>query len=245
MWRHAYQRLSSSVQPVIQRLDATDKHPLVYVTVGTAFCINQHYNPTFITCGHVVADGQGEPLRNLVTMGMYPGTGRRPAPAAAFSVLALDKELDIAVLEASKEAAVAVPVVFAEEVVQGGLSVASLGFPLPPSPEFSDGSGRLPIAKRLATGHVSTNEAQCVIPDWPWVDKSVLHYELNMFVYGGISGGPVFDLDGRVVGVSRGSQQEATSTAGYGYATRNIELFDVLERIHTTFTTEANPNAGQ
>ncbi|MFQ5891065.1 MAG: serine protease [Gemmatimonadota bacterium] len=231
MWRTACAELDTSVHPVLlkTRLESGAE---VWRVIGTAFCINQKYNPTFVTNAHVVIDPSGNQIahEDMALMALAPG-----GAAAGFSVMIVSKELDIAVCEASEEAAVARPVRFAEATpVAIGSAVASLGFPIPDLPELTPDGGSLYISERLATGFVSNNGTLVKMPNWEWTN-SLLHYEFNMLSYPGISGGPVFDIDAGVVGVNRGSRLHGDQVAAYAVGVRNAELLPFLTQHRIEF----------
>src|SRR5512145_638719 len=97
MWRPACAKLDKSVHPVLVK--AGSKGLNSWEVIGSAFCINQKYNPTFITNAHVVVDDDGNqiPDENLALLALAPG-----GAIAGFSVMLLSKELDVAVCEASR-----------------------------------------------------------------------------------------------------------------------------------------------
>jgi S1-C subfamily serine protease len=226
MWRPACAKLDKSVHPVLVKTGSKGGLDS-WEVIGSAFCINHKYNPTFITNAHVVVDDHGNqiPDASLALLALAPGGG-----IAGFSVMLLSKEFDVAVCEASKEAAVATPVSFAgSSPIEIGAAVASLGFPIPERPEVTPRGGTLYVSERLATGFVSNNGTLAKMPDWHWTDK-LLHYEFNMLSYPGISGGPVFDIEARVIGVNRGSRLHQGHVAAYAIGVRNEELLPLLSK---------------
>ncbi len=50
-----------------------------------------------------------------------------------------------------------------------------------------------------------------------------------MLAYGGISGGPLFNLDGIVVGMNRGSASVGDQVVAYSFALRNLEVCELLD----------------
>jgi S1-C subfamily serine protease len=153
----------------------------------------------------------------LVLAVLPPGGGQ--AVVAKLKLRDLTKEMDLAIIEASPEAAAVPPVTFApRDVLPIGAAVAATGFPIPDLPilDPSKGVGQLLISRRLATGYVSNYAAEGKTNDWPFVPDTLYHYETNMLTYGGISGGPVFDFNGRVVGLHRGGRthEECGSRVG-------------------------------
>lgn len=235
MWRTACKRLDHSVHPVLLRTPKTSTLPELWQTIGTAFAINHKYNPTFITNAHVILDADGNQISDddLAIYALTPEGG-----VAGFSPMIVAKELDIAVCEASKEAAVAVPVTFAStEPAAVGTAVASLGFPIPDAPEITPKGSHLYVSERLATGFISSTSRPAKMPEWPWSD-GLPHYEVNMFLYPGISGGPVFDQAGRVLGVNRGGRLHEKHVTAYGITVRNAELLPFLDQHHVEYMSE-------
>jgi S1-C subfamily serine protease len=143
----------------------------------------------------------------------------------------LEPGLDLAILDASPAAAIGKVMTFSDKApLQAGTAIASLGFPIPQAPVLTETGGRLSINLRLATGFISSPDYRGLFfQDAPWTTPDLQHYELNMFSYGGISGGPLFNLDGKIIGVVRGSLQYNQQVAAYTYSLRNEEVLEFLE----------------
>lgn len=229
MWERACGRLEGSVHAVITK--SLCEHEGISVpcwyTIGTAFAISLEPIPTFLTNAHVVTDDDGI-VREDLALVLFPPPGKGIADA---SVRILEKELDVAVLEGCEEAKRVKPVTFSGNAVEPmGVPVASLGFPIPDLPTTTaSGEGSLRLNRRLATGFLSNVNHFEQFPDFPWARSDLPHYELNMLAYGGISGGPLFNLDGIVVGMNRGSASVGGQVVAYSFALRNMEVCELLD----------------
>src|SRR6266851_1665680 len=109
MWRTACQRVDVSVHALVWFVvPKDDKTPRQFYTIGTAFCVSQN-PPVFLTAAHVIAEASGT-VRMLVLALLPPGGGQ--AVAAKLKLLDLTKEKDLAIIEASSDAAFVPPVTF-------------------------------------------------------------------------------------------------------------------------------------
>jgi S1-C subfamily serine protease len=224
-WETACERMTNSVHAVISKR-IVKGNPL-WITSGTAFLISLDPYPILVTNAHLVAD-KNRNLRPEIALGVfsYPS-----AAAAGLRVRVFAPELDLAILRASPEAAIGKVVTFSDRApLPRGAPVASLGFPIPAAPRLRESGGSLSINLRLATGFISSSDHTGLsFDDAPWTPNDLPYYELNMLSYPGISGGPLFNLDGTIVGVSRGSRTYNQQIAAYAYALRNREVLQLLE----------------
>jgi hypothetical protein len=53
-----------------------------------------------------------------------------------------------------------------------------------------------------------------------------------MLSYPGLSGSPVFDIEGRVIGINRGSALFLHNIASYAYAIQSPEIIECLGKNH-------------
>jgi S1-C subfamily serine protease len=224
-WEIACERMMNSIHAVIS--ESVFEGIPRWRTLGTAFLISLNPYPILITNAHVVADKTRNLRQGLaLTVFGYPS-----AAVAGLRVQVFAPELDLAVLRASPEAAIGKVVTFSNKVpLPRGAAIASLGFPIPETPKFTESRGNLRINLRLAAGFISANEfSGFVAQDYDWPPHDLLHYELYMLSYRGISGGPLFNIDGQVVGLIRGGQE------AYTYALRNSEVLQLLESNGVTY----------
>lgn len=228
MWRAAYKKILYSVHAVLLETPRSATQPRYWQTIGTSFAIKGRPNPLLITNAHVVCAPNGTPYdqKRLALAAMMP---ENKARVAGVAIISIAKNIDIAVLEASKEALDIVPAAFAQPVVLDiGTSVASVGFPIPPAPKLRPGGGSLDVIKRLATGYISSCDTK---PEFDQETTGLKHYEINMLSYPGLSGAPVFDINGSVVGMNRGNIAFGEgNVAAYAYAIRGIEIIEYLGR---------------
>jgi S1-C subfamily serine protease len=224
-WESAIERMKHGVHAVISK--GIFKGRPAWMTLGTAFLISLDPHPTLTTNAHVVADITLS-IRQELALGVfaYPS-----AAAAGLRVRMLEPGLDLAILDASPEAAIGKVMTFSDKApLPAGTAIASLGFPIPQAPVLTETGGRLSINLRLATGFTSSPDYRGLFfQDAPWTTPDLQHYELNMLSYGGISGGPLFNLDGKIIGVVRGGLQYNQQVAAYTYSLRNGEVLEFLE----------------
>lgn len=234
MWEPACERLVPSVHVVVSAYEFQQGGRDLQLAPwprGTCFLIND--GNQFLTNAHVALVEEGKPAPELGVAVFTPDPPNVDYYAAHVS--AEVPELDLALLE-TPETGHASPAVFAEdELLPMGRPIASLGFPLPYPVDSDDESVSVRITRRLATGHVSSpGETAATLESYPRREQ----YELSMFCYPGNSGGPCFDVEGRVTAVSRGTRMEGGSTAGYAYAIRNREIHHWLDQIGAEFTVD-------
>jgi S1-C subfamily serine protease len=228
MWRTAYKKILYSVHAVLLETPKSGTQPKYWQTIGTSFSIKGKPNPLLITNAHVVCNENGIPYneKHLALAAIMP---EGKAGVAGVGIRFIEKSLDIAVFEVSKEALDIVPATFAKPaVLEIGTAVASVGFPIPPKPKLRLGGGSLTIIKRLATGFISTHDMK---PEFDRESSELKHYEINMLSYPGLSGAPVFDIKGLVIGINRGNILISRDNfAAYAYAIRGPEIIEYLEK---------------
>jgi hypothetical protein len=227
MWRDACKKLKFKIHAVLLETPKLGNRPRCFNTLGTAFAIKGKPEPLFLTNAHVVCKDSGE-IRNekyLVLTAFLPGPS---AVQSYIRILHLEKTLDIAVVRALSGKDDISPVTFAEpSILERGTAVASIGFPIPPRPELYQGGGGLHVVQRLATGFISQPSIK---QHFPPAAKELEHYEINMLSYPGLSGAPVFNIEGLVIGMNRGSLLHKKNIAAYAYAIRAPEIIEFLQK---------------
>jgi S1-C subfamily serine protease len=227
MWRNACKRLYYSIHAVLLKTSRSGNTPLSWHTNGSCFRIKNEPEPLFITSAHVVLDEDNRPYdENDIALVLFL-PGKRAAPCSV-QIIFIEESSDIAVLRAAKEAQDTVPALFSEPcILEIGSAVASIGFPIPPPPETHLGGGRLKVIRRLSTGFISSAD---ISVNFNQATENLKHYEINMLTYPGISGAPVFDIHGLVVGINRGGLLVGQSYTAYAYAIRSPEIFACLRQ---------------
>jgi len=227
MWQKGCEQMLYSVGAILLKTPAAGNQPMRWNTIGTSFMIKGKPDLFFITNTHVICnkDGKDYNEKDLALVTFLPGPR---AAICGIKIEFVEKGLDIAVLSSSKEGEDAKPVLFAKPSVLGmGSSVASIGFPIPPAPKTIDSKrGSLTVVKRLSTGFISSIDFR---PNLGPAVADLGHYEINMLAYPGLSGAPVFDINGLVIGLNRGGLKYYGNFAAYACAVRSAEIIACLK----------------
>jgi len=148
---------------------------------GSAFCISA--DGWFITCAHVVADQE---IGDKVELTLNPGTkDQKKIPAV---IARIERGQDLAVLKSDPVAITALPLGRADDLKETDPLVVA-GYPFGNALQ----TGQAAAAITITLGHVTA-----IRRSQDKVDILQMDAELNP----GNSGGPVIDLEGRVVGVA-------------------------------------------
>jgi serine protease Do len=193
--------------------------PIILAPVGSAFCINP--NADFLTAAHLVRDDLNDPRRQISIL-MH--LGGRSDDVALASVVAIDRDLDLAVLRA-KLSILPPQVSFAEmEELPMGAPAGSIGYPIPAS-VVEDHAAEYTLTRRFSGGFISGTEARYNL--WTKGVK-VAVYEVNLLAYHGNSGAPLIDERGRVIGLAQGTLLHQGNVAAFALAVRNREILPFL-----------------
>ena len=182
-----------------------------FAPVGTGFTVSvDSMGASVLTNAHVVADTAGEPLRRLSVL-VQTDTG-----SILFmpEVVALDRQRDLALLRIGDTTAV--PVRWRTDRVPMGTPVATIGYGMPEGGIVDTAGARVTtrytVARRFTAGYASAYRTLTQ------GDPSTNVLELDLFLFPGVSGGPTFTRDGRVLGVNRGGWELRAETTSYGHA---------------------------
>ncbi len=224
MWQQACSAIQYSIHPVIRKQQVEGR--TIWHTLGTAFLITCEPHVYFLTNAHVVTENGASLQESDLALGLVTTT----AGVAGLRVHAIAPSIDLAVLMASEDAKQLKPVSFAgASPLAIGTPVASMGFPLPSLPVLNETGGNLSLERRFAAGFVSTPTAPMPSLSSSSPSDAISHYELNMLSYPGISGSPVFDVHGKVVGMCAATRLHNQQVAAYAIALRNEEIFQFLD----------------
>lgn len=181
-----------------------------FTPVGTAFTIvADSSGVTLLTNAHVAADVDGRPWRRLSVL----VSADTASVLYAATLMAVDTARDLALIRIPDTVAAAVE--WATERVAMGTPVATIGYGLPEG-GIVDTTGsrvktRFTAPRRFTAGYSSsyrTLEAG---------DPSTNILEVDLFLFPGMSGGPTFGRDGRVIGVNRGVRELGAETTSYAH----------------------------
>jgi S1-C subfamily serine protease len=194
--------------------------PIILAPVGSAFCLNA--NADFLTAAHVVHDDLDN-LRQQLSVLIH--LGGQSDDVAAATILAIDRDLDLAVLRV-KLSVLPPQVSFAgRESIDMGSPAASIGYPIPVS-SFEDHAAEYKLTRRFSGGFISGTEARYKL--WQKGSDATV-YEANLLAYHGNSGGPLFDDQGRVIGLAQGTLLHRGNVAAFSLAVRNNEILPFLD----------------
>lgn len=209
-WESGAAAVRPSVQSVWGSRPAVDGL-IAFSPLGSAFAVTRDSAGTsLLTNAHVVSDTAGRPYPRLSVL-VQTDTGSVLYPA---EVEALDGTRDLALLRIPDTTMVAL-VRWRRERVSMGTPLATIGYGLPEG-GIVDTAGsrvttRFTVSRRFTAGYASsyrTLEAG---------DPSTNILEVDLFLFPGVSGGPAFTRDGRVVGVNQGGLERGTGTTSYGH----------------------------
>ncbi len=176
-----------------------------FAPVGSAFGITT--DGLLLTNAHVVAP-EGEVVPNLQVL------VQRDTSAVFYDavVVGLDAGKDLAVLRIGADS---LPIVrWTDEEASMGTPLATIGYGLPEGGvvEASDTDvvSQFTVFRRFTAGYSSGYRTR--VPGDPGTNA----LEADLFLFPGVSGGPAFRRDGRVVGVDRGHREYRDAASSYG-----------------------------
>lgn len=181
-----------------------------FTPVGTGFTVAvDSIGASILTNAHVVSDTAGAPLRRLSVLVQTDTGSLLYLPKVA----ALDRKRDLALLRIGDTTVT--PVQWRSDRVSMGTPVATIGYGLPEG-GIVDTAGaqvktRYTVARRFTAGYASTYRTLTA------GDPATNVLELDLFLFPGVSGGPTFTRDGRVLGVNRGGWELRAETTSYGH----------------------------
>ena len=193
-----------------------------FVPVGTGFTVLVDSAGSWVlTNAHVVADTGGIPLPRL---SILVQTDSGPILHAA-EVDALDRKRDLALLRIDDPTAS--PVRWRRDRVPMGTPLATIGYGLPEGGIVDTAGARVTtrytVARRFTAGYASTYRTLEA------GDPATNVLELDLFLFPGVSGGPAFTMDGRVLGVNRGGWELRAETTSYGHVIPVLVVRQFLE----------------
>ena len=214
MWQTAASSAQHSVACVTGRFKEKGRRGSkvdVWQPLGTCYAIAQNPNPMFLTNSHVVRAPRHKKIEELAIVGIVNGNSF----IAGASIRSDWPDIDMALLEASREAASTPVVVFNSQKPDIGAPVASIGFPLPGDPVLTPTGGNLQLIRRFSAGFLSSPDVPLQLEGDP---APFEHFELNLFSYGGHSGAPCFGTDALVVATNRGTHVHGKTSAAFAVA---------------------------
>ncbi|MGB7934338.1 MAG: serine protease [Gammaproteobacteria bacterium] len=232
MWQNAVKINEVSVGALIRECKGK-RGEYSWRTVGTAFRIKSLPHPTFLTCAHVLVNGHGIEIGKHALVSGFPFISSNQPMIAGVRIEKISLDIDAAIFICGNEASGTPIQGMNNTILPRGTPVASIGFPIPAKPIKTEKGGHFSVNQRFAAGFISSHESHARLVDTPYTRLDLLHYEMNMFCYPGLSGAPLFNLDGLVVGMVRGTalmENEKTSpvVVNYSFADRSDELLEFL-----------------
>lgn len=207
-----------------------------FAPVGTGFVIGaDSVGSTLLTNAHAITTRDGRLFRRISVL-VHSDTG---SVLHGATVLAVDQPRDLALLGIGTTLP---PVRWAEERVPMGTPVATIGYGLPEG-GIVDTTGaqvttRFTVPRRFTAGYSSSYRT--LTPG----DPSTNVLELDLFLFPGVSGGPTFTRDGRVLGVNQGGWELPGGATSYGHAIPALVVRQFLEAAGYARWAPADPGAG-
>lgn len=232
MWQEAAQELLPRTVAIVSSVEReVDGQPVKIwpQPQGSGFLVST--DPVrVVTNAHVVTDRQGNLLDDLQVGPFGGGPEYREIDGARWN-----GEIDLAVLSIQVATGAPPARIWAGEPLAMGTPIASLGLPAARPHDLDDpaDAGWWQLTRRLSTGYVCQNEYPLIDQDGERFPEPV--YEMNALIYGGNSGGPCFDQNGRVVGVVVTSLETATETIAFSHAIRSDHLIEALDTLGVSY----------
>lgn len=196
-WRKAAERVRPSVHSVWGSKPALGSELTVFGPLGTSFAVSPR--GVLLTGAHVVVGADGTLIARLHVL-LQTDSGAVLYPT---TVLGLDTERDLALLGIADTALT--PVRWGSGRAPMGWPLATIGYGLPEGgvvdTSRSEVTSRYTVFRRFTAGHSSGYRT--LVPG----DPSTNVLEVDLFLFPGVSGGPTFDRDGRVIGVNQGQHR--------------------------------------
>lgn len=205
-WVSAAEAVRPAVQSVWGRRQIPGTDRTVIAPLGSAVVLTA--DGALLTNAHVVV-GPGPELRQNLRVLVQGDSGVAFHDAV---VAGVDQDMDLAVV---RIAARGLPTVrWTLEGAPMGTPLATIGYGLPEGGviETSDSAvvSRFTLFRRFTAGYSSGYRMR--VPG----DVSSNLLEADLFLFPGVSGGPAFRLDGRVVGIDRGYREYRETASSYG-----------------------------
>lgn len=220
-WSAAAERVRPSIHSIWGSQPALDGTVRAFSPVGTAFAVSRE--GLVLTNAHVVTDADDAPYPRLSVL-VQTDTGNVLYGAA---LLAIDHARDLALLGIGDTTLA--PVRWAESLAPVGTPLATLGYGLPEGGIVDTVQARVKtqftVFRRFTAGYSSGYRT--MVPG----DPSTNVLEVDLFLFPGVSGGPTFDLEGRVVGVNRGHRQLGAEATSYGHVIPRLVVGQFLEAV--------------
>jgi len=180
-----------------------------FAPVGTGFVVAvDSAGSLLLTSAHAVTDTAGVPLPRPTVLVQTDSAVLYRAEAVA-----VDGGRDLALLRIADTTLT--PVAWRAERVAMGAPVATIGYGLPEGGIVDTADARVTtrytVARRFTAGHASSYRTLVA------GDPSTNVLELDLFLFPGVSGGPTFTPDGRVLGVNQGGWELRAETTSYGH----------------------------
>jgi S1-C subfamily serine protease len=217
-WEGAAELVGPSVHSVWGSRAALGGRVRAFAPLGTAFAVTR--DGVLLTNAHVVAGPDSTPVPRLHVLVQGDTTAVRES-----WIVALDVARDLALIRIADTTLA--PVRWAEDRAPMGAPLATIGFGLPEGGIVDTAGARVvsefTVFRRFTAGFSSGYRTLVA------GDASTNVLEVDLFLFPGVSGGPTFGPDGRVVGVNRGRRRFGEGTTSYGHVIPRLVVGQFLE----------------
>jgi S1-C subfamily serine protease len=217
-WSAAAEAVRGSVHSLWASVPALGGSVRAFAPVGTAFVVAR--DGVLLTNAHVLGDTAGDYPRLSVLVQTDTGSTLHEA-----HVLARDTVRDLGLIEIDDTTLT--PVRWADQRAPMGTPVATLGFGLPEGGIVDTAQARVKtrytVFRRFTAGYSSGYRTLVA------GDPATNILEVDLFLFPGVSGGPTFGLDGRVIGVNMGRREYAAGATSYGHVIPRLVVAQFLQ----------------
>lgn len=235
MMKKAVQEITKAIFPVFRR--SVQGSQIQLASIGTGFFIN--HNGFFVTTAHLF-DGASQGFEYMY-YGLLPDSIQQPP--LVIEEICRDDTNDILVGRVALASSDFLK--FAHENADVGLTVCIAGYPLPHIAVNAQGGFELGGVRRYFQPSFVLDHAQANLPCVQGLMRSHNGFLIRDFGLYGMSGGPVVNINGRIIGMQASVTDPRQSTNGYrtitvqnAVAIGNSGIIRLLKQYNIEFTVE-------